>query len=160
MTAQLAMFDLDAYEIIREKMNMAFAANLSDCERAVLSLMNYYQAFGKDFIISTDRMHSIWQSRGEKVHDRRKVRAAIKTLIEVYDLPIGSSRTPGDNGYFFCVLDAEAEAATQHLKNEIMSLFRRIKVLSPKSDFVRKLNGQLQLLSEESNEESSVVRGS
>lgn len=148
--AQLDMFLADeAIEIIRAKMESAFAANLSDVERSVLSALHTGGAYGKHMIISTDDMHAKWRSRGEKVHDRRAVRAAIKTLLEVYDLPIGSSRTPGDNGYWFIISDDEAEDASRHLRNEIFSLFRRLKVINPRSKFVRELQGQVQLLESE-----------
>jgi hypothetical protein len=150
MTAQLAMFT-DAEETIRQKVDLAFAAPLSDCERDVLTALYGLGAFGKAMILSTDDMHAKWIAHRNKVHDRRKVRAAIKTLIEVYDLPIGSSRIPGDNGYYFLVNDEEAEDASRHLRNEIMSLFRRLKVISPKSAFVKQLQGQIQILSEEAN---------
>lgn len=145
---QLSMFTPKPEDTIRLKVDAALAASLSDCERAVVTML-HPRALGKLYMMSTDFMQESWRCDGLKVHDRRAVRAAIKTLIETHDLPIGSSRIPGNNGYFFCTTDDEAEDAVRHLKNEIYSLFDRIKVLSPKSAFVRGLQGQLQLLSEE-----------
>lgn len=146
--AQLAMFT-DAEETIRQKVNMALQADLSPVERAVLDALMFCPAFGKHLMISTDEMQAAWALDRKKIHDRRMVRAAIKTLLEVHDIPIGSSRTPGDNGYWFIVSDDEAEDASRHLRNEIYSLFRRLKVISPKSAFVRQLQGQIELLKEE-----------
>lgn len=151
---QATLFDAVA-ETVWDKVAVAKAADLSPVERDVLSALTVPMAFGKRHIISTDDMQGIWRMCGSKVHDRRAVRAAIKTLLEVYDIPIGSSRTPGDNGYWFIQNDDEAEEATRHLKNEIMSLFRRIKVLSPKSAFVKQLQGQLALMEAEAADDPS-----
>jgi len=156
--AQLAMFS-EAECTIGHKVSVALLADLSPVERAVLRELIDRDAYGKAKMVSTDDMYVAWNRRMQKVHDRRAVRAAIKTLLEVYDLPIGSSRTPGDNGYWFIVSDAEAEDASRHLRNEIFSLFRRLKVISPRSAFVRQLQGQIELLSEESNGTNDGIHG-
>jgi len=79
----------------------------------------------------------------------RSVKQSVKTLLEEHDIPIGSCRRVPNNGYYFVVDDADAEEAVRPLKAEIFSLFRRIKGLSPNSQFVRELNGQLAMLSPE-----------
>lgn len=78
----------------------------------------------------------------------RRVKDSVKTLLEEYGVPIGSSRIPGKNGYYFLLTDLDAEEASRPIKAEIFSMFRRLKVLSPKSAFVRSLQGQMDMLTE------------
>ena len=76
----------------------------------------------------------------------RLVKDAVKGLLERCEVPIGSCRVPGKNGYFLCCSAADAAAAARPYESEIFSMFRRLKALSPKSAFVRHLEGQMALL--------------
>lgn len=135
----------DAEFIIRDRMNQACASEeLQGAERAVLCALG--QAFGKDKAVGIAEMQDQWRERGQKIYDDRTIKAAVKSLLEVWDIPIGSCRVPGQSGYYLVTSDDEAEDAVRPLKNEIFSLFRRIKALSPKSAFVRQLQGQMDLV--------------
>lgn len=147
-TIQLAMFT-DAEESIRQKVNMAFAAKLSPVEQAVLKCLMLGPSFGKLYMIGIDWMQISWRSDGLHVYDDRSIKGAVKSLLENYSIPIGSSRQPGCHGYWLIVNDDEAEEASRPIRNEIFSMFRRLKVISPKSAFVRGLQGQMDMLGEE-----------
>jgi hypothetical protein len=132
---------------IRAKIAAVHAKNvLIPCETAVLLRLGASQAFGSDHAVSIAAMQEQWRRDGLPVYGDRSIKAAIKTLLEEHNLPIGACRIAPRNGYHFVTSDEEAEAAVRPLKAEIFSMFRRIKILAPRSAFVRKLQGQLELL--------------
>ena len=146
---QIDLFaDVDA-EIRARVADALTSPAITNVETAVLNLMLLNGAFGRKSIINIEGMQRRWSDQGMRVYDARAIKGAVKSLVENHRVPIGSSRTVGDSGYWLCTNDQDVEDACRPLKNEIYSMFRRIKALSPNSDFVRKLNGQLSLLSEE-----------
>jgi hypothetical protein len=149
MVAQSLLFT-DAQPTILEKVNVARQSpDLTKTESFVLDRLIRGSAFGLDNVVSIQTMQRMAKAQGLKPPSDRSIKDAVKTLLEVYDIPIGSCRIPGKNGYYFCVSDEDCEDAVRPLKAEIYSMFRRIKVLSPKSAFVKRLQGQMALLSEE-----------
>ena len=58
----------------------------------------------------------------------RDVKAAVKSLVEDFGLPIGASRQQ-PFGYFLCVTPEDMEDAIRPLVHEIESLARRVRVL-------------------------------
>ena len=93
--------------------------------------------------------HTISISWGRcKSPSDRSIKMAVKELIEQHEIPIGSIRkVRGDapHGYFFIISPADAEAAIGPLLSEIKSLARRIRILSPDSEYMRRLSGQIGL---------------
>lgn len=148
--AQFALF-APVEDDIRRRVNNAFASNLTNVERYVLQSLIRENSFGRSSPLSIARMQSWWVQNDRYMATDRAIKDAVKGLLENHGLPIGSCRTPGQNGYYFITSDADAEEASRPLQNEIYSMFRRLKVINPKSAFVRQLQGQIQLLSEESN---------
>lgn len=143
---QLAMFT-DAEADIRHRSNAAHqSGKLTGVESFVLWTLEQENAYGMDKAVSIQTLQNIWNNTcTPNAPGDRSIKGAVKTLLEEYAIPIGSCRIPGRNGYYLCIHDSDAEDAVRPLKSEIFSLFRRIKALSPKSEFVRKLNGQLTM---------------
>lgn len=138
------MFGQDITEDIRRLSSMAFqSGKLTGIQSFVLWTLQDQDAYGIDKAVSIQVIQNIWNNTcTPKAPADRSIKDAVKILLEEHAVPIGSSRIPGRNGYFFCCSDADAEEAVRPYINEIHSMFRRIKVLSPKSAFVRQLNGQ------------------
>lgn len=148
---QLAMF-IDVESDIRQRVSMAHGSGkLTGVQSFVLWTLEQENAFGIDKAVSIETLQNIWNNTcTPKAPSDRAIKDAVKTLLEEFAVPIGSCRIPGKNGYFFIDSDISAEAASRPLRAEIFSMFRRLKVISPKSAFVRQLQGQIALLSEES----------
>lgn len=73
----------------------------------------------------------------------REVKAMVKSLVEDFALPVGSSR--GDPpGYFLIVTAEEALDTARVYVNEIRSLARRVKAIAPEHKIVELL-GQMNL---------------
>jgi hypothetical protein len=119
------------------------------CDKAVMIRLMSFHAYGAAKALSIAAMQFKWKADGQHVWPDRAVKQAVKNLLEKYDLPIGACRIAPHNGYYFVISDEDAEAAVRPLKAEIFSMFRRIKVLSPRSAFVRRLQGQIDLLMED-----------
>lgn len=151
MAESQSAFAFDKKSVEREivaRMNALVASGkLSPCEKAVL--LHLFPATGRLYIRGIASMQTTWQVDGEPVYGDRSIKAAVKTLLEDHGIPIGSSRTAGDSGYWIILSDAEAEEAERPLRNEIISMFRRLKVISPRSAFVRRMQGQLELMEAE-----------
>lgn len=122
--------------------------SLGPSERAVLRHLLAGPSFGRGMAQSIDSMQLMWRRNGVTVYDDRTIKKSVKALLEEHGVPIGSCRIPGQNGYYIIVSDNDAREAERPLRNEIFSLFRRISVISPKSSFVRHLNGQMDMLKE------------
>lgn len=148
--SQIAMFN-DAEEDIRHRVNMAMRSQeIKPVQSFVLHTMDSEDAFGLHKAVSIQRLQYLWdQSIARRAPSDRVIKDAVKALVEKFDIPIGSSRSPGRSGYYYIQTDADAEEASRPLRNEIFSMFRRLKVISPKSLFVRQLQGQMELLKEE-----------
>lgn len=144
---QVELF-VDVEFLLRERISflMRFAP-LSRCELKVIEALLHYYAFGRERAVSISKMQLLWA--GGTVYSDRSVKDAVKGLLETHNLPIGSCRVPGKHGYYLIQDDTDAEEASRPLRNEIHSMFRRLKVISPKSSFVRGLQGQMDLLKEE-----------
>lgn len=75
----------------------------------------------------------------------RLVKAAVKHLVEVHEIALGSSRG-AKPGYFFIVDDAAAQAATRPLLAEIRSLAKRCRALDPRRNrYLKSLLGQMEV---------------
>lgn len=137
----------DAEAEVRRRVSLALQSEmLTRFESFVLWTLEQQEAFGMNRAVSIETLQNIWiNTATPKPPSDRTIKDAVKSLLEMYGIPIGSCRIPGRNGYYLCTSDSDAEEAVRPLKSEIFSLFRRIKALSPKSEFVRKLNGQLDL---------------
>lgn len=148
-TAQLAMFT-DAETEIRQRVDVALrCGTLTGVQSFVLWTLEQENAYGIDKAVSIQTLQNIWNNTCTPTAlSDRSIKDAVKTLLEQHAIPIGSCRTPGRNGYFFIASDSDAEDASRPLRNEIFSMFRRLKVISPKSSFVRQLQGQIELLKE------------
>lgn len=140
-------------EELRKRIDYVWQSDkLSPAERCLIHILTIEDAFGMDNAISISKVQDLQFRKGEYMHGARAIKDAVKSLLEVHGLPIGSCRVPGRNGYFFIVTDADAELASRPLQAEIFSMFRRLKVISPKSAFVRGLQGQIELLCSETKE--------
>jgi len=140
-TAQFDLFSEVNADLRRRVEDVLASGNILNVERDVLKAIMHYPSFGRHTAIS---IASIQSHHGN--YSDRAIKGAVKSLLEEHGIPIGSCRTPGQNGYYLIISDKDAEEASRPLQNEIMSMFRRLKVLSPKSAFVRQLNGQFELL--------------
>lgn len=146
-TAQIAMFS-DVEDILRHRIGDVLQ-KIEGVDSFVLWTLQDQESFGIDAAVSIETIQNIWDNTvSKKVPSDHRIKQAIKTLIEDFELPIGGCRIPGKNGYYFVVSDSDAEDASRPLRSEIFSMFRRLKVISPTSAFVRQLQGQITLLKE------------
>lgn len=146
---QASLFN-EVEEDLRERMRELLRSDsLIFSEKAVILCLLSESAFGQNRAISIDRIQCLSLKAGDGEYGDRTIKQAVKSLLEKYGLPVGSCRIPGQNGYYICISDSDAEDAVRPLKAEIFSLFRRIKGLSPNSAFVRQLNGQMELMKED-----------
>lgn len=141
----------DAEHDIRCRVSMAHqSGELTGIQSFVLWTLEQEGAFGIDKAVSIETLQNIWNNTcTPQAPSDRAIKGAVKGLLEDFSVPIGSCRVPGRNGYFFISSDADAEEASRPLRSEIFSLFNRLRVISPKSSFVRELQGQITLLKEE-----------
>jgi hypothetical protein len=110
---------------------------LSDCQWFLLNTL----MAGREQAISISALCAKWE--GVDYSDR-EIKAAVKSLVEDFEIPIGSSRSK-PAGYYLIVTPEDAEAAVKPLLAEIRSLAHRCRILSPKSQYVRHLLGQLSV---------------
>ena len=73
----------------------------------------------------------------------RNVKAAVKTLVEDFGLPIGASRQE-PYGYFLCVTAEDFDIAVRALVSEVESLSARIRALGG-SQALKEILGQERL---------------
>lgn len=73
----------------------------------------------------------------------RDVKAAVKSLVEDFGLPIGASRQE-PHGYFFIVSADDLEFALRPLANEVISIARRMRKLGG-SAIVKEMLGQIRV---------------
>lgn len=59
----------------------------------------------------------------------RDVKAAVKSLVEDFGIPIGGSRQE-PYGYFLIVTPSDLEKALQPLRSEVQSIARRVRALA------------------------------
>lgn len=145
-TAVQATLFTDAEFEVRRRVDAVLLENmLTTCEEQILRIIGY--AYGTKNALSIDNIQRILENRADYGYSDRQIKGAVKCLIEQFGIPIGSSRQQ-PYGYYLVVSDQDAEDAVRPLRNEIFSLLRRIQALSPKSKFVRELQGQLDLLRE------------
>lgn len=95
--------------------------------------------------VSIASMQQFWRWVGCRVLTDRQVKAAVKELLEVHRIPIGSSKVPGSNGYYFILTEEDRQQAETSLIADIISLAARLKVINPKSRYARLLQGQIGL---------------
>jgi hypothetical protein len=91
-------------------------------------------------IIAETRANS---SRRFGALNERSVKAAVKELVEVHGLPIGSSRGEVP-GYYLIVTPQEAEVVCRVYEAEIRSLSRRVRTLRG-MDYAKRLLGQVAI---------------
>lgn len=73
----------------------------------------------------------------------RKLQEVVNALTAHYGLPIGSSSTPGRNGYWWITDQAELAEAKANLSHRIIQLARRLRALDRSA--LESLLGQLRL---------------
>lgn len=78
------------------------------------------------------------------VSSPRIIKRAVKELLEIHGVPIGSAR--GRNpGYFLLCTPEDVDKAEKPLLGEVRSLARRLRAINRKSEISRVLCGQLGL---------------
>lgn len=155
---QLGLFE-EAQNAVLLRVGDAFASgNLLKSELAVLNALCRPPRFGRDRAFSIAEIQQRWKIAGEPVYSDRLIKGAVKSLLEEYEIPIGSCRVPGMSGYFLIITAEDIVETERPLRNEIISLFGRLKAISPKSHFVRMLQGQMDILSREEKGETPHVQ--
>lgn len=147
---QPGLFDVETPEALTRARRTLDHPGLAPVEMAVLrALLQPSPRLGKREALGIAAMQRQWKEAGRTVYSERAVKGAVKVLIEEHEVPIGSCRVPGENGYYLLSCLEEAEDTSRPLRNEIYSLFARLKATNPKSHFVRSLAGQIELLKKE-----------
>jgi hypothetical protein len=118
---------------------------LSPCESDVLDLLSESVCLGRDKALGIAAMQAVWERRGKRVWPDRSIKDSVKQLLEIFEVPIGSSRARGSSGYYFLSDSEDLEAAERPLRAEIISLVKRLKTINPKSRFAQHIAGQLQM---------------
>jgi len=72
----------------------------------------------------------------------REIKADVRTLVTVFELPIVASRDGEDGGYFFAVTAEERISGTADYVKEIMALAERVRVVRNLHD-LKTLFGQI-----------------
>jgi hypothetical protein len=123
------------------------SGKLTDCESDVLSLLAAPEGprLGRSRAMQISEMQGYWSRTGRHVWPDRTIKGAVKQLLEVHEVPVGSSRAVGCSGYFLLESDEDLQASERPLKGELLSIARRLKALNPRSAFARQLVGQLQI---------------
>ena len=142
-TAQIDLFNTIEQDLSERIDAAQQSGKLQPVERAVL--LKVSRRYGQERAISIATMQKIWGYASVKIYSDRAIKQAVKTLLEEFAIPIGSCRIPGRAGYYLIVSPQDAIDAERPLRNEIYSMFRRLKVINPRSAFVRHLNGQIEL---------------
>jgi hypothetical protein len=138
-------------ELVQRVHDARYSGKLSDCESAVLDLLVGLPSgphAGKAKALQISEMQRIWTRSGIHVWPDRSVKDAVKQLLEVHHVPIGSSRAAGCSGYFLLADIEDMEAAKRPLRGELLSIAKRLRSLDPKCQFARALVGQLSIDSE------------
>lgn len=120
-----------------------FSNRLNEREAIVLHLL--YEAggghFGRQSAISGEDIRAHAERFGV-VMNRRSLSDAVAMLIDLWRIPIGTSKAP-PAGYFLTVTDEDQEEAAAELVKQGVSMLRRAMVLSPKTKYGRELLGQI-----------------
>jgi hypothetical protein len=74
----------------------------------------------------------------------RTIKGIVEQLVVTHRLRIGAARMGEDHGYFVIVDAEDLEVATQPYRNQILSMWRRLRVLC-ESHTLRELHGQLAI---------------
>jgi hypothetical protein len=117
--------------------NALYADDISQDARSVLTVIIDGLHFGGPNAIQLADLQAKLLPR---LSDRA-IEACVKELVEFAGVPVGSTRS-GTPGYYIIVTDDDAEMAAAPLLWEIASLARRVRVLSPKADIIRRIKGQ------------------
>jgi hypothetical protein len=125
----------------------ARADGTSPCARAVLNLIadGHNPSVSRFRAMSIAVMQSTWRFTGAHVWSDRPIKDAVKELLEVHGVPVGSSRSKTCSGYFLIASPEDIAAAERPIRNEIISLAKRLRTINPKSTFARRLAGQLPI---------------
>ena len=78
------------------------SGKLSDCESDVLSLLTDHRdgpRSGRSKAMQISEMQGILSRRSGHAYSDRSIKDAVKQLLEVHEVPIGSSRARGCSGY-------------------------------------------------------------
>jgi hypothetical protein len=110
--------------------------SLSEGQRLLLNLLRYRRGIAKAISIG---------EIGERLRmTPRQIKGDIADLTVRFRLPIGSSRDPSTNGYYFPMTHQEClDSATPHIRQGLAH-FRRVQVLLDKHD-LNDLLGQYSL---------------
>lgn len=111
--------------------------NLSPSCASVLRALMYAAGRQSAISISQIQVGCHWLSD-------RDIKAAVKELLEVHGVAIGSARS-APFGYFLLCSQDDIEQAERPILAEVRSLARRLRAINPDSDISRMLCGQLEL---------------
>ena len=139
-------FDGLPAELMQRIQYARYSGTLTDCEVDVLAVLVVGPGgprAGKAKAIQISAIQEIFTRKGGFIWSDRSIKDAVKQLLEVHGIPIGSSRASNCAGYYMIQEDSEVESTVRVWGAEIHSLLRRCKALSPKSSYVRGLLGQL-----------------
>lgn len=146
---QLDLFEAAQNEVMLRVNNALEKKDLEPHESAVLKALTHPPRLGRSSAFGISAMQKYWHASGQKIYSDRQIKSAVKNLLEEYGVPIGSCRTPGKNGYYLLTSPEDIAETERPLRNEIYSIFGRLKAYSPNSHFVRSLAGQMDLLKRE-----------
>jgi hypothetical protein len=122
-----------------------YSGKLSDAAHDVLYLLVDHPngpRSGKGKALKIADMQRCFTLAGTHVWDERSIKAAVKSLIEDHNIPVGSSRSMSCPGYYLIASEEDLIAAERPIRAEIISLAKRLRTFNPKSDFARHLAGQ------------------
>ena len=124
---------------------IAECKGLTPCERDVIASLLSGPYVSRQNPISIAKMQIIWRTTTpRRYHHERKVREAVKHLVEHHGVPIGSAHTRRA-GFFLMVSEEDIAATEAHLLKGTLSMLRRLRAINPKSDISRRLCGQLEI---------------
>lgn len=135
-------------ELVQRIHDVRYSGKLTDCELDVLYLLVDLESgprAGKGNALQIGQMQGIWTRGGQHVWSDRHIKASVKELIEAHGIPVCSSRSGTDGGYFLAIETEDLEAAERPLRGEIISLAKRLRAFNPKSAFAQHLAGQLPI---------------
>lgn len=114
---------------------------ISDDQRKILRNLKYYKGAERTLAISWIQEHLRLAPRA--------IKAAMKSLVEDFGVPIGASRQE-PYGYFLIITPEDLEQALRPLQNEITSLARRVRTLAG-AQRVAEIFGQVRAEMEQAN---------
>lgn len=126
-------------------MQIAKCKDLTPCEHDVIAALLSGPYVSRNKPVTIAEMQTIWRTTTPvRYHHERKVREAVKHLVEHYGLPIGSAHQQ-PAGFFLMRFPEDLAATEVHLLKGALSMLRRLRAINPKSEISRRLCGQLDI---------------